>query len=146
MKEQPNPKRYKSGKNTSSMDQVSEATNALRIALCLKEDGHTESAWRWVEHAMDSALLAHPEKEKLRFDHETGIDRLVLRSDSEPPAALVISVGFATLGSLAHDDEDLDVARAAFEESLNVLVCQCTCQPKEEKTRAGMGTHTSFCS
>ena len=102
----------------TSRGQASEAISALQTAHRLKEEGYSVSAWRWVEHAMDQALLAHPEGQKLYCD-EACVERLMM-SGSEPPAALIVSVGLAALGSLAHDDEDLEEARTAFEESLKV--------------------------
>ena len=80
-----------------------DAANALRIAHELEEDGDPEAARRCVEYAIACARSAAAE---LRFGDE-GAGTV----ESEPPPALVATVGLATLGSLARDSDELDVAR-----------------------------------
>ena len=96
---------------------ASDAFTALRIARELKEDGDAEAARSCVEHAVgrarNSASLAGA---PLTFDEALA----PLSGGGQPPAALLASAGLATLGTLHRTADDLDAARAAFEQSLHI--------------------------
>ena len=100
---------------TASAEAAEGATTALRVAIELDEAGDTEYARRCVEHALREAHRAVALARGTwppHFDEASPADA--------PPVALVASVGFATLGNLAHDADDLDVARSSLEESLAI--------------------------
>ena len=96
-----------------------DAATALQIAVELREDGDPGAARSCIKYAVGrarvSASLVTTPLAKC-FDEA---DRLVLMA-SEPPNALVMSLSLAVAASLAHDADDLDEARSAFEESLSV--------------------------
>ena len=97
-----------------------DASTALRVARELDEDGDAEAARRCVEYAISRARGASA-GEPLRFS-EGDVD------GPEPPAALVAAVALTTLGNLARQQDELDGARQAYEESLamwpgNAMAC-----------------------
>eukprot|EP00316_Scyphosphaera_apsteinii_P025154 CAMPEP_0119306318 /NCGR_PEP_ID=MMETSP1333-20130426/7103_1 /TAXON_ID=418940 /ORGANISM="Scyphosphaera apsteinii, Strain RCC1455" /LENGTH=148 /DNA_ID=CAMNT_0007309585 /DNA_START=106 /DNA_END=549 /DNA_ORIENTATION=- len=125
------------GHETTARQAAIDAATALRIAQELEEDGDAFAARRCVQHAVDRAYLSVSlTNGRLCYD-ETYCPVLASseppvkpRSNFEPPAALIASIALCTLGSLAHDSDDLDAGREAFQASLKIWPGNVTAQFK----------------
>lgn len=95
---------------------TSDAAIALRIAHELEEDGDPEAARRCVEHAIEVASSCI--SGQARFEHAT--EKHGSSSSCDPPAALIASVGLATLGTLFREAGDLHESRNALVKSMNI--------------------------
>ncbi len=124
-------------KSVSASADACAAAKALRIAHELEEDGDPVAARQCVQHAI--ALAHASSKAACSFALSDAVDA------ANPPAALIASVGYATLGALHREADEVHEARSAFEASLSIWAENATATQKLAELELHHGSFERAC-